>query len=283
MRLSLQLHSQQTMDYCHWYYGNYYDSPYAFNMRCQDWTPHRRQMRPRNWRPPMWPRYSKDPPMLPGYFRDPPMWNQQWNSPPRPLNGSQQWNSPPRSSHGSERYNSTPSEQPCTLHRATGLNAFRRQETLPLEYELTQSFAVDPTVFDDDSPGIDFHFPNGGIGMTIEKGKQVVINTHVIVKLPKGIIGVMMDKSSKVTGKQLKVEAGLIDTGYRGEISIVLRNMSEETVEIEPGEAIAQMLLLSYGRPVLKKVEKIEADTNRGTRGFGKEQPVERKAGCEIL
>ncbi|XP_055938186.1 probable serine/threonine-protein kinase clkA [Argiope bruennichi] len=160
-------------------------------------------------------------------------------------------------------------------------NAFR--DLKEIEYELTRSFAVEPTVFDDESPGIDLYFPAGGVGAVVQPGEQIKINTHVIFKLPKGTVGIIMDKSSVVTRKQLKVEAGLIDTGYRGEIVVVLRNMSRDVVEISPGEAIAQMLLQETCKSKLTKVIKVDANTHRGTRGFGERQRVDRRDHCKIL
>ncbi|GBO21320.1 hypothetical protein AVEN_237936-1 [Araneus ventricosus] len=181
---------------------------------------------------------------------------------------------------------------PAMWHQTWNRHQNRNQEMSPaplqVDYELTQPFAVAPTVFDGESPGIDFYYPKNGIGLVIEDGRQVIINTHVVVRLPKGMVGVLMDKSSVVTRKGLKVEAGLIDTGYRGEISVVLRNLSGAQKTIKPGEPIAQMLLHVAHHPTLRKVDKIAADTNRGTRGFGTEQSVNRNNAdelkkCEIL
>ncbi|GBL68524.1 hypothetical protein AVEN_12873-1 [Araneus ventricosus] len=84
-----------------------------------------------------------------------------------------------------------------------------------------------------------------------------------------------MDKSSVVTRKGLKVEAGLIDTGYRGEISVVLRNLSGAQKTIKPGEPIAQMLLHVAHHPRSEKMDKIAADTNQG------HQRIQDRAICE--
>ncbi|GBM39834.1 hypothetical protein AVEN_113640-1, partial [Araneus ventricosus] len=109
-------------------------------------------------------------------------------------------------------------QAPCHVASDLESESESRDESCSARSELriAQPFVVAPTVFDGESPGIDFYYPKNGIGLVIEDGRQVTINTHVVVQLPKGMVGVLMDKSSVVTRKGLKVEAGLIDTGYRG-------------------------------------------------------------------
>ncbi|GBM84020.1 hypothetical protein AVEN_110150-1 [Araneus ventricosus] len=128
---------------------------------------------------------------------------------------------------------------------------------------MTQPFALDPTIFDGESSGIDFYYTNICIGQVIENGRQVTINTHVVVRLPKEMVGVLVNKSSVITRKGLKVEAGMINTGYQGETSLVLRNLSGSQNKIKPGEPIAKMLLHVGHHPSLRKVDTIVADTNR--------------------
>ena len=61
---------------------------------------------------------------------------------------------------------------------------------------------------------------------------------------------------------------GTIDADYRGEICIILVNLSSEPFEIRDGERIAQMVVASYEQAVWKPVESLD-ETERGAGGFG--------------
>lgn len=138
-----------------------------------------------------------------------------------------------------------------------------------LSYAILAPEGLDPTVFDSESPGVDLYCPRHTV---VEPGQQVKIDTCVGFQFPERKVGLVLDKSSVVTRKQLVTEAGVIDTGYRGPVVVVMRNMSRDcTVEIQRGEAIAQMILTTAWQPVLIKMEPCEwsTQTHRGTRGFG--------------
>ncbi len=61
---------------------------------------------------------------------------------------------------------------------------------------------------------------------------------------------------------------GTIDSDYRGEVGVLLINLSNETVTIESGDRIAQMVIAKYKQPNIKEVEILE-ETERGAGGFG--------------
>jgi dUTP pyrophosphatase len=62
--------------------------------------------------------------------------------------------------------------------------------------------------------------------------------------------------------------AGTFDPGFRGEVTIFLVNMSEETQFVEEGMRIAQMVILPVARPEIVEVKKV-TDTERGGKSFG--------------
>jgi dUTP pyrophosphatase len=62
--------------------------------------------------------------------------------------------------------------------------------------------------------------------------------------------------------------AGVIDSGYRGEIKIALLNTTTSPVTINAGEKIAQMLIQQIERPEIQEASDL-SDTARGTGGFG--------------
>ena len=61
---------------------------------------------------------------------------------------------------------------------------------------------------------------------------------------------------------------GTIDADYRGEIGVILINLSNEAQTIEPGERICQMVIAKHEQPELEEVE-VLGETERGAGGFG--------------
>ena len=61
---------------------------------------------------------------------------------------------------------------------------------------------------------------------------------------------------------------GVIDSDYRGEIQIGLHNLSAEPYTVQPGERIAQMIIMPYFAPVIEEVTSL-TETDRGAGGFG--------------
>lgn len=107
------------------------------------------------------------------------------------------------------------------------------------------------------------------IDETIElyPGEQKLIGTGVAIKIPVGYGGFIFNRSSQgKRGITIPHSVGVIDTDYRGEIKVLLKNISEDVYKIERGDRIAQLVIM----PVLL-VDFIDTwnDTERGTGGFG--------------
>ncbi len=101
----------------------------------------------------------------------------------------------------------------------------------------------------------------------LKGGEARAISTGIQVAIPAGYVGSIWDKSG-ISLKNIHRLAGVVDSGYRGEIKIVLTNLSTEAFSIEKGMKIAQMLI----QPVIKvKVVDSEVldETTRGENGFG--------------
>ncbi len=101
---------------------------------------------------------------------------------------------------------------------------------------------------------------------TLKPGEQVALPTGLRVAIPSGFVGLVKDRSS-MAKRGFTTSAGVIDSGYRGEVLILLRNQTTEVMTVEQGERIAQMLLI----PVFAfPVEEATLDaTERGADGFG--------------
>jgi dUTP pyrophosphatase len=104
----------------------------------------------------------------------------------------------------------------------------------------------------------------------IEPGERASVGTGVAVEIPDGHAGLVLPRSGLAArhGIALVNAPGLIDSGYRGELRVLLLNTGDEAFEIAPGDRIAQLLLA----PVTE-AEPVEAPqlapSTRGEGGFG--------------
>ena len=98
-------------------------------------------------------------------------------------------------------------------------------------------------------------------------GAGKVTRTGIGVALPDGYVGLVADRSSRAK-KGVKTAGGVIDSGYRGEIHIVLWNISTQEIGLKRGERIAQMLILPVATPSVREVASLD-ETPRGAKGFG--------------
>ena len=105
----------------------------------------------------------------------------------------------------------------------------------------------------------------------LEPGARAVVGTGLAVAIPDGYAGFVQPRSGLAAraGISLVNTPGLVDSGYRGEVRVVLLNTDREhPFVVEPGMRIAQLVVLA-----VPEVDPIEVDelpeTERGVRGFG--------------
>ena len=93
------------------------------------------------------------------------------------------------------------------------------------------------------------------------------ISTGIKIAIPAGYVGLVWDKSG-ISLKGVHRLAGVIDSGYRGEVKIVMVNLGEKPFVVEKGMKIAQLLIQPVAE--VKVIESDELDdTSRGENGFG--------------
>lgn len=101
-------------------------------------------------------------------------------------------------------------------------------------------------------------------------GARALIPTGVSVAVPIGFVGLIMDKSGLALKQGLSVLGGVIDSGYRGEINVILLNTSAETITIQAKQKVAQMLIQPVHQATIYEVDELpEAGDMRGKGGFG--------------
>ncbi|MFK7002665.1 deoxyuridine 5'-triphosphate nucleotidohydrolase [Flavobacterium covae] len=106
--------------------------------------------------------------------------------------------------------------------------------------------------------------------ITIPPLGRVLVKTGLFIELPQGYEAQIRPRSGLALKKGITVlnSPGTIDADYRGEIGIILVNLSNDFFEIEDGERIAQLVIAKHERIFWQPVE-ILSDTNRGKGGFG--------------
>jgi dUTP pyrophosphatase len=104
----------------------------------------------------------------------------------------------------------------------------------------------------------------------LASGERATVPTGVAIALPPGVAGLVVPRSGLASRHGLSVVngPGLIDPNYRGEIRVVLVNLGAEPFAGEPGDRIAQLLLVPCLAPELVAVDELP-DTDRGADGFG--------------
>ena len=102
-------------------------------------------------------------------------------------------------------------------------------------------------------------------------GERALVGTGVAVAIPDGHAGLVVPRSGLAVGHGLTIvnAPGLIDSGYRGELKVILLNTdAREPFVVEPGMRIAQLVLVEAASVRLVEVDELPA-SERGAAGFG--------------
>ena len=104
----------------------------------------------------------------------------------------------------------------------------------------------------------------------IKPGSTAIIPTGIAVSIPKNFEIQIRPRSGLAAKNQLSVlnTPGTIDADYRGELEVILINLSSKSFLVENGARIAQMVLCPVVKANLKEVKTLD-DTERGSGGFG--------------
>lgn len=105
--------------------------------------------------------------------------------------------------------------------------------------------------------------------VVIAPGDRVAVPTGIAIAVPSGHAGLVLPRSGHARRHGIGVVngPGLIDSGYRGEISVLLINHGSEKVEFRRGDRIAQLVIVAV--PEVIWVEEALDKTSRGAGGFG--------------
>ncbi len=138
-----------------------------------------------------------------------------------------------------------------------------------MEYILLSEFATPPKRATESSAGLDLCAALES-PVALAAGERALLPTGIAIALKEGTVGLVFARSGLAVKKGIALSngVGVIDADYRGEVRVGLVNMSQEMYVIEPGERIAQLVVMPVlmDEPIL--VESLD-ETKRGEGGFG--------------
>lgn len=102
----------------------------------------------------------------------------------------------------------------------------------------------------------------------IKPQERKLISTSIAMAIPDGHVGLIWDRSGIASKHGLKTMAGVIDSNYRGEIKILLHNLSNTEFKVDKGMRIAQILIQKVESKEVILVDDLD-ETNRNSNGFG--------------
>ncbi len=100
--------------------------------------------------------------------------------------------------------------------------------------------------------------------------ETAIVHTGLAAEIPAGYVGLICARSGLASKKGLAPanKVGVIDSDYRGELRVALHNHSKYECSIEPGERVAQLVILPYAAAQFEEAESLSG-TDRGAGGFG--------------
>lgn len=147
--------------------------------------------------------------------------------------------------------------------------------------------AILPTYGTKDSAGMDLYldlqssptFWNGNPRFSTDENQNDVyllpqdvamLSTGVSISIPDGYVGLIYARSglASKSGVRPRNAVGVVDSDYRGAVMVPLVNDSEDSIVINQGERIAQMIITPYEQANLIEVDELDS-TDRGSGGFG--------------
>lgn len=111
---------------------------------------------------------------------------------------------------------------------------------------------------------------NTTMPVTLAPLARTLVPTGLYIELPVGYEAQIRPRSGLASRSGITIlnAPGTIDADYRGEIKVILVNLSSEHFEIKPGERVAQMVINRHEKAEWEQVENLN-DTGRGSGGFG--------------
>lgn len=134
---------------------------------------------------------------------------------------------------------------------------------------VNRSIFDNPSYATEDSAGMDL---KANIDQPVVLGplERAVVPTGIFIELPSGFEAQIRPRSGLAAKHGISIvnSPGTIDADYRGEIKVILVNLSNEPFSVNPGERIAQIVVARYEKVQWQAVEEL-GESGRGSGGFG--------------
>jgi dUTP pyrophosphatase len=131
--------------------------------------------------------------------------------------------------------------------------------------QLLNELAKLPTRANENDAGFDLY---STVDTIIPNKERKTVNTGIALQMPEHLAGLIWPRSGLSVKSGIDVLAGVIDSGYRGEIMVCLYNTSSDNVHIKCGDRIAQIIFQEVPRVSLLLSDSL-GSSQRGSNGFG--------------
>ncbi len=138
---------------------------------------------------------------------------------------------------------------------------------MDISFLLLDSRAIPPQQAKTDDAGYDLCALDA---VSLGPGERAAVGTGIALGLPAGTAGLVLPRSGHAArhGVTVANAPGLIDAGYRGEIKVLLINHGSDHVVFDPGDRIAQLVIIDLPTVRFRQVDHVDP-TDRGSGGFG--------------
>jgi dUTP pyrophosphatase len=136
---------------------------------------------------------------------------------------------------------------------------------MSLKVKKLSEFAQIPTRGTNFAAGLDLYSP---IDLQILPGTRDLIKLDISVEFPDGMYAHILPRSGLALKNGIHVGAGVVDSDYRGNVGVLLFNLSDKPFTINRGDRIAQMVIKKYEMLQVEEVEE-QTESSRGVGGFG--------------
>ena len=141
--------------------------------------------------------------------------------------------------------------------------------SVPVSVQLLDPQAKLPAYGSPDAAGADLYVVADG-PVTVAPGGTAKLRTGLALAIPQGYVGLVCARSGMACKRGLAPanKVGIIDADYRGEVMVFLHNHGDEPQVVEPGDRVAQLMVVPVAAPEIEVVDALP-ETVRGAGGLG--------------
>lgn len=104
--------------------------------------------------------------------------------------------------------------------------------------------------------------------IVLKPGQRYGVRTGIKMEIPDNFVGLIWDKSGIALNAGIKTMGGVVDSGYRGEVKVIIINLSDRNFVVKKHTKVAQMLIKKVERAEIEMVDHL-TETDRGDGAFG--------------